>query len=486
MRRIRGRGDYQVGPATGGGQRTGIFARLDRALSQMPRGTLARAGANIGNKYGGIVGARVGAAAGAGLSAISGYGDYKVSRNSLSRVSTSVDMIPQFVKNDHSVRVVHREFIKDVAVPAIPADFNNTTYTINPANKDLFPWLATMAKQYSQYKIHGMVFAFKTMSSDYSQSGPLGTIMMATNYNAVDRAFSNKIELENSEFAVSCKPSMSLVHAIECDPKTVGVDILYVRDPSYETTDTSDRRFYDFGKFQIATQGLPGTSLTTLGELWVSYDIEFLKPIIGGSLVSGSTLLSIPTGNVGVSPLARACTVRYTAPAIALTANAVTPVQVPLTGNTITGDTSIDGNVFRLINDNTSWILRNGKYVISYIGRAPNTVANASNFASNALQPVGVSTTNVGLAASVVVTEDPGNVFPATTVVGVSTAGVSYTYVYTITVTGIVNPVVDYVIFRHNTFTSAAASLVSGYQRVQTVTWTAQGVNLQEPGYTPT
>jgi hypothetical protein len=35
------------------------------------------------------------------------------------------------------------------------------------------------------------------------------------------------------------------------------------------------------GKFQLATQGLPAASAnSTIGELWVTYDIEFFKPIV--------------------------------------------------------------------------------------------------------------------------------------------------------------------------------------------------------------
>lgn len=257
-----------------------LNSRVDRIMKMIPKGTFSNVGTAAGMAAGGPAGATIGRVIGSGLSAITGYGDYEVSMNTLNRVSTSVDMVPAFVRNDHSVRVTHREFVRDLVVPDGPSGFVNATERINPTNSLLFPWLASMARQYQQYRIHGMIVEYKSMSSDYAASGPLGTVCIATNYNVLDKPYASKIALENSEFAVSCKPSMSLVHALECDPKVTGRDILYVRDLYAQSTDTSDARLYDAGLLQIATAGLPGTPGSTMGEIWVSYDIEFYKPVL--------------------------------------------------------------------------------------------------------------------------------------------------------------------------------------------------------------
>jgi len=271
--KITGQGDYRTSIAD-------IKQRLDRVLRLAPKGSFGRAGTAAGMAFGGPAGAAVGGAIGRGISAITGYGDYEVKENSLSTLSTSVDTVPQFVRNDHAVRVIHREYVKDLQVPTTPANFTNNTFVINPSNAELFPWLSSMSKQYQQYNIRGMIVEFKSMSSDYAASGPLGTVAIATNYNVSDLPFATKIALENSEFAVSCKPSMSLMHAIECDPEFSGRKYYYVRDAATEGTGVSDPRLYDMGLLQIATNGLPGNAGTTLGEIWVSYDIEFTKPIL--------------------------------------------------------------------------------------------------------------------------------------------------------------------------------------------------------------
>lgn len=359
-----------------------MMQKMDARLSSYPKGGFADKGEQMGAKFG-TLGRLAGRGLGAGLSAISGYGNYAVKKNSLSKVSASVDMVPQFVKNEHSIRVVHREFISDVRVPTNPTDFNVFyAQKINPGNSQMFPWLAKMARQYSQYKIHGMVFTFKTMTSDYSANGPLGTIMMATNYDAIERVYNSKIELENSEFAVSCKPSESLIHAIECDPKYSTLDMLYVRDSSYDTSDTSDRRFFDFGTFQLATSGLPGTINTTMGEFWVSYDIELCKPIVGGDAavptLTARTVISTPSGVLAVSPLARQLNIYWAGNSYNPAAGESLPIGPTSASLAIYGgDTSAIGLSYALDLYDLK-LLASGKYIITY--SMTGTVTGGTSF----------------------------------------------------------------------------------------------------------
>lgn len=308
---IKGSGNYKVAL-------NNLTTKMDGLLKKIPKGAFAKSGGAVGGMLGGTMGAALGKRMGRGLAAITGYGDYQVRSNSLSTVSTSVDMVPQFARTDHSVRVCHREFVGDLKVPANPDEFNNNfVQLINPANTTLFPWLSRMATLYTQYKIHGMVITYKTMSSNYSAGGgPLGTVIIATNYNVNDQAFSTKVQMENSEFAVSCNPSTSLIHAIECDPKFSGLQTLYVLDPETQQPGAiSDPRFYHYGKLQIATSGLPGAFNNTMGELWISYDIELMKPVIGkdeapepgpvpGPVVYGTVVNSQPTGLLALTDTA--------------------------------------------------------------------------------------------------------------------------------------------------------------------------------------
>lgn len=484
IRRVRGRGDYSVS-RPGRDNRDGVFAKLDRALRTIPRGTFATKGAQTGRRFGGGVGAAVGRLAGRGMAAISGYGNYSVNSNSLSKVSTSMDMVPQFVKNEHSVRVKHREFIKDIVVPGDGSLFDLQDFVINPGNRDLFPWLGQMARQYSQYKIHGMVFAYKTMSSDYAASGPLGTVMMATNYNAIDRVFANKIELENTEFAVSTKPSMSLVHAIECDPKVSGFDVLYIRDPAYETGEVSDRRFYDYGRFQVATAGLPGAAASTLGELWVSYDIELMKPIIGGIYTTGVTVVSGPTGLSKVAANAGMQTIRYLGVGIPPVVSTVYNPMPP--SYTVQGDTGINGPVVTLV-ANVLTLRKNGYYQLLVGGQSSVTGSlftfGSVNLATNSIS---ITTGKVGKAWYNALTpeDDPSdpefageNTIPHAYAAIASTAGGTYKLMWEFYVSGI-ETAADYLTVNLSNFTTTPSGIVPNWQRFADVKWLATGTNDQ-------
>jgi len=279
----------------------------------IPKGTFRSVGGAIGGVLGGPTGALAGRMLGRGLAGITGYGDYTVSQNSIIRNggtadsgdAGSIDSLPQFRKGKHNISVCHREYWKDLKVPVLPEAYNVETQVISPSNAALFPWLASMAKQYQMYRIKGMVVEYKSNTSDYAASGPLGVVGIATNYNVIDLPYPNLVAFENSEFAVVTKPSRNILHAIECAPQSGRDEWLYIRDIGNENPLLiNDPRFSDFARLQVATSGLPGTPGTTLGQLWISYDIEFSKPVIpsaGASLVTytGRVLTSKSDGTVG-------------------------------------------------------------------------------------------------------------------------------------------------------------------------------------------
>jgi hypothetical protein len=117
-----------------------------------------------------------------------------------------------------------------------------------------------------------MIFEFRPLITDFASAGQPGVVVMATNYNASEIPYQSKIEMENSEYAVSVKPTLAMVHAIECSPQETSIVRLYV-----DENNISDPRFSDLGTFQFATQA-HSQSGVVLGELWVSYVVEFFKP----------------------------------------------------------------------------------------------------------------------------------------------------------------------------------------------------------------
>jgi len=278
----------------------------------VPKGTFARGGEMVGGvltkRAGDLIAPEVGDWArgsgrnagrnvGQAISRILGFGAYRVKSNSLVKtggVLPEGEAVPAFADLGRTTRVRHREYVMDLAVPTTPADFTLLSFDINPGNPGLFPWLASLARNYQQYKMRGMVVVFKTASSDITAGGALGTVVIATNYDADETDFPDKASMENSEYACSAKPSVSQLHTIECAPSEQANTLYYVKGPS--NTTTSDARLYNLGKLQIATQGLPGSATAgdVLGELWVSYDVELLKPVKGNdpfqTIVGGGTV----------------------------------------------------------------------------------------------------------------------------------------------------------------------------------------------------
>lgn len=275
------------------------------------------AGASLGSVLGGAVGGAPGAAIGSMLGgglhslvhAVTGLGDYTVDSNTL-----LMDGAPIHIVNSTktAVTIRHREYIKDIISSATPGEFQNDAMIIQPADPETFPWLASIAENFQEYKLRGMIFEFKSFSADAlnSTNTALGSVIMATNYNPVLPAFTNKWEMEQYQFVTNGRPSANLLHPIECAPSETPLDHLYIR--TGKTEDGLDPRFYDFGKFQIATQGMQGASVN-VGELWCTYEVDLYKPRssptgVGGAMKSAiwrSNEAMVTTGSafVGMTPV---------------------------------------------------------------------------------------------------------------------------------------------------------------------------------------
>lgn len=270
---------------SGGAQLGGMLGK--QLLGNFGLGAL---GNSLGKTLGGL--------AGGGISKILGFGQYYEENtvgDLLSHMARGKDpavmrvpegeQAPTFSRGPGGVRIAHREFMADLEVPAAPTPFNNTGYEINPGNEALFPWLSRIAINYQQYRIHGMVVLFEPLTSEVAAGGPMGSVMLGTNYNVLEPVWGTPQQFLNSEFAVSAKPSLGFMHVLECAPQATADPIRYVRN-GQAPTDQSDDRLYDFGTLQIATEGLPGSAGQVLGRLVLAYDIEFFKPRVSADALT--------------------------------------------------------------------------------------------------------------------------------------------------------------------------------------------------------
>lgn len=229
----------------------------------------AQFGGLAGTMMGGPMGGALGLAAGNLISHITGYGDYKVSKNTVSNGNS----VPTFRNGGDGMSVCHREFLTDITGSIL---FVNTSYSINPGLVSVFPWLSLLAADFEEYEMRGLVFEYRPSSGTAvsSTSSALGVVILATDYDALNTHFSNKQQMESYEYATSSVPFTACIHPVECARNKNVLNNMYVR--TLPVPSGGDVRLYDMGNFQIATQGMQ--SAYVIGELWISYDVVFRKP----------------------------------------------------------------------------------------------------------------------------------------------------------------------------------------------------------------
>lgn len=462
--------------------------RLDVLTQRLPKGTFQRVGAVAGGVVAGPKGALVGGAIGRGVAAITGRGDYMVTDNSIiksgfSGIDVSKDTLPQFNRSQHTVRVSHREYFANLRVPASGANYINRSFTLNPGNAELFPWLSTLAKQYQQYKIRGMVFEYKSNTSDYAAAGPLGAVGIATNYNINELPFQTLVQFENSEYAVVTKPSRDIIHAIECAPRTGRDDFLFVRDAgNIDPLLVSDPRFYDFGRVQVMTDGLPGNEGELLGQLWVSYDIEFTKPVIQASAAVpippsylGTALTSHSDGTVSAAGDGDVQNYTYEAAGIVTPGVSTVYGLMDIAGATTTGIFSAtvgQGAVSKGVNSAKLMFNRNGRWRLTFVVRGDTTAANYVLVPTTApAVTFTVANNGTGVYTGFV---QYGNRLAH--VCSASTATYGYTSVIDIefVTSGCEPGGTNNVVLDFPTFTTNSANLIQNLTRGLVVTWTAR------------
>ena len=179
----------------------------------------------------------------------------------------------------NSITLTHSEYIRDIS-PTSTSFESQVFLAINPGLSGTFPWLANIAQFYEEYEFKQLAFTFKSMVTEGNSSAS-GTVIMATQYNPTNAAFSSKQVMENYDYASSSKVTSDSHHGIECDPaKKGGSAIEYVRTGAIPTN--QDLKTYDLATFQLATTGAAAN--LTIGELWVSYQIVLRKtkiPTVG-------------------------------------------------------------------------------------------------------------------------------------------------------------------------------------------------------------
>ncbi len=154
---------------------------------------------------------------------------------------------------------------------------------VNPGLSEVFPWLSTIAANYEKYKMVKLSFQYVT-SSGTSTGGRVG---LAFGYNPSEAIPLNKQEffsiVPNREEA----PWEDIILHVPCTGETK-----YVR---FAGIDSGTVNTYDMGKVVTAT-GNNADSTSTLGDLFVEYEVELSRPHYGRIMSEELTIESPSSG----------------------------------------------------------------------------------------------------------------------------------------------------------------------------------------------
>lgn len=234
-----------------------------------------------------------------------GSGAYTPTANAIVRYGKSgaysksdPDIVPMFnAINKDTVQVSRREYVAEIyGPPLIPGSqvcepFALQQYAINPGLERTFRWLSQIASNFDEYELQQCIFTFKstTTESGNQTNGQVGTVIMATNYNAAAPIFREKNTMMQYAGSVSSRLTETCIHGVECDPRLLsGSRGEYVRTNPVVTN--QDIKTYDHGLFQIAIANcVANLANQSLGELWVSYTVKLRKPKFFTALGLGIT-----------------------------------------------------------------------------------------------------------------------------------------------------------------------------------------------------
>jgi hypothetical protein len=195
-------------------------------------------------------------------------------------------------KADQSIVLRHREFVGTVT-----STQNFTVQYQLPLNPGLttFPWLASIAAKFQEYKFRGAVFHYIPASGAAiaGTNSALGTVMMQTTYRPSDSAPTSKVEMLNEYCANEVVPSEPAIHPIECDPKQNPFSVQFVR--AANVTSGESVLNYDLGKTFLAPQGQQADG-NYLGDLWVTYEVELTKPTYSSNVTTLPLTTFVATG----------------------------------------------------------------------------------------------------------------------------------------------------------------------------------------------
>lgn len=174
---------------------------------------------------------------------------------------------PMIQRSKAGVRIRHREFLSTIS--GAVAFSVASSVVIQPGLSASFPWLATQAVGWEQYRFHKLCYEYISRSAATRD----GTILLAPDYDVLDAAPATEL------VAASYRDSMedSSWQNVNC---YLDVDAMFGVGPRKYVRASAvagaDMKTYDCGTMHVCVVGQADSS--AIGKLWVDYDVEFFVP----------------------------------------------------------------------------------------------------------------------------------------------------------------------------------------------------------------
>lgn len=272
-------------------------------------------GAAVGNFFAPGLGGALGGAAGNLLGGWLGFSKKRVNR------------MVRSLESSGSIRFPYRELLTELNGST---GFVNQAFALNPGDVNTFPFLSKLAQYFTEYNFESLRAVFVSQSADAlnSTNTALGSIHMATNYNALEPAFTSEAQVLVTPGVTCTKPSTDAVHYIDVMPRN-GRETLYIR--SSAVYGNADARLDDLGLLQISTAGMQ--AVADIGKVWIEYDVVLRKPRLAeAGSVGAASFAHIRSSAAGASasnPLSSAPVVdsQSTIPVVATATTLTLPYQ---------------------------------------------------------------------------------------------------------------------------------------------------------------
>jgi len=168
------------------------------------------------------------------------------------------------------------EYIGDVVSTSTGFVVLNS-YSVNPGQSTVFPWMSKKAILYEKYQFKDLEFIYKPMVSQFASLGTTGKVILSFDYDASDAPPTSKQQMEDTDPSADGMPYEMICLKMRPRDLHKNSDAKYVRPGGLPGG--SDIKTYDCGILNVATSGIEANS-GTLGELWVKYNCLLTVPVL--------------------------------------------------------------------------------------------------------------------------------------------------------------------------------------------------------------